>query len=130
MEKANYLRLRIIFLVSIVFLIALSIFSYIRTNSLIEKSKLVNHSNVVKLEVERCFSVLKDAQSNQRAFIITRDSLFLSVYQNNLRDIDLSLNRIDTLAKDNPIQLQHAIEFRKLVYKRIDPSKRAHLNMD
>ncbi len=120
MEKANYSRLKIIFLSTIIFLIALSIFSYIRINNLIDKSELVSHSNIVNLELEKTFSLLKDAESNQRGFILTLDSIFYTDLNKALELLNFQFNKIDSLTKDNLSQHINATVLLALVHKRTD----------
>ena len=79
-EKIHYLKIKIIFVFAIIALLALSYFSYIRINHLIEESKLVNHTNLVKLSLEKTFAALSDKESNNRGYIFTNDSVFFASY--------------------------------------------------
>lgn len=101
----------------------LSVFSYWRMESIIDTSALQNHSYRVKVELETTLSTFKDAQSNKRGFVLTEDSAFYHGFYTNIRSLSTNLNKIDSLLKDNPIQLKNAQTLRTLIYERIQSMK-------
>ncbi|MES2555775.1 MAG: ATP-binding protein [Bacteroidota bacterium] len=123
MKTNKYFNIRFIFLLSITLLIVLSAFSYWRMESTVDTSEWQNHSYRVKLELETTFSTVKDAQSNKRGFIITGDSAFYHAFYDDIRSLGRNLNKIDSLVKDNPIQLKNAGTLRTLIYDRIKSMK-------
>jgi len=118
MKKYNNKRTKIIFFFATIFLITLSILSYIRVKNLITTSNLVNHTNVVKFNLKNTFSYLLEMEANQRGYIITKDSSFLSPYFINAGILDSCLNKIDSLTIDNIDQQRNANDLRALVDKR------------
>lgn len=118
MKKYNNKRTKLVFFLATVFLITLSILSYVRIKNLIETSQLVNHTNVVKLNLRNSFSYLLEMETNQRGYIITKDTLFLKPYYRNNGILERCLNKIDSLTTDNLQQQRGANELRILVEKR------------
>ena len=77
---ASSFFLKGIFAVSLFFLILISVISYKHNVALTDSMEQVIRSHRVHLEMERLISEIKDAESGQRGFIITRDSTFLKPY--------------------------------------------------
>ncbi|MEO6305016.1 MAG: CHASE3 domain-containing protein [Bacteroidia bacterium] len=118
MEKYNNKRTKVIFFFATVFLVTLSILSYIRIKNLIDNSRWVNHTNVVKFNLRNTFSYLLEMEANQRGFIITHDSAFISSYKANVQTLDSSLVKIDSLTTDNLSQQRNANQLRTLIETR------------
>ena len=52
-------------------------FLYQQINSLSESERWVNNSNEVKLKLEQILSSVKDAETGQRGYLLSHDSIFL-----------------------------------------------------
>jgi signal transduction histidine kinase/CHASE3 domain sensor protein len=113
--KVKNNRIRNIFLLAAFFVIVLSITSYIRIINLVDQSKLVNHTNIVKLKLENTLSMLYAMESTNRGYMLTFDSSFFLPLPEVSAQIQMEIGRIDSLTKDNPSQQQHLIVLRKLV---------------
>jgi signal transduction histidine kinase len=122
-EKTQYFHIKIIFLFAIIALLGLSFLSYMRINNLIEESKLINHTNLVKLSLEKTFATLSDKESNQRGYIFTNDSVFLTRYFAANSIIISELNTIDSLTKENPSQQQNLIVLRTAINEKMEMMK-------
>ena len=120
MENTNHSRIKIIFLVTTAVLIVLSILSYVRIKMLIETGNLVNHTQEVKLELERIFAELTEAESSQRGYIISKDSAFLNAYYRSMAITEKGIDRVTVLTVDNPLQQQNLVTLRNTVHKRMD----------
>jgi CHASE3 domain sensor protein len=72
--------LKIIFTISLFILIFISSVSYRNSVALAESTAWVMHSYKINVHLERLFSLVKDAETGQRGFIITRDSAYLISY--------------------------------------------------
>lgn len=101
------------FLTSILILVVVSYFYFSSTQAFIQSSDEVQTSQKVINQLEVVMSLIKDAETGQRGFIITENELFLAPYytaSNNLEDelVELSLliqdsvqkQRYDTLIPD------------------------------
>lgn len=118
-EKVHYSRIRIIFLIAIIVLLTLSVFSFIKTKTLVDASALVNHTYVIKNKLESSVYILTNMETNERGYLISKDTSFLQPYSISAVNINSCLHDIDSLTKDNTYQQQNAILLRTLIYKRI-----------
>jgi signal transduction histidine kinase len=119
MEKIRHTRIKIIFVIGTVLLLSLSVFSYLRINNLMRSAALVNHTNVVKLELESMFSEMKDAESAHRGYILTRDKEFLKQYGKALLNVNRHIARIDLVTLDNYSQKRNTEVLKIFIEKRI-----------
>ena len=106
-EKASHSRIKIIFLFATIFLIALSILSYVRIKNLVEASDLVNNTNLVNLRLEKIITVVIDAETNQKSYLITGNSAVLSKRDAAINTLTHELSLVDSLTKDNPNQIEN-----------------------
>lgn len=119
MKKPGLSIVKIIFVLAIVFLIILSVFSYIRTQNLIQSSEWVNHSTRIKLNLANAFSAIVSLESYQRGYLITRDSVFLENYNQTRDYLSNSIKMIESLTSDNKAHRSNLLELKKNVFKRI-----------
>ena len=122
--KVQHSRIKIIFLFAIIALLSLSFMSYVRIKNLVDAADWVNHTQIVRLELDKTFSVLKEAESNQRGYMLTKDSAFLpSIFAANT-NLNLHLDNIASLTKDNPLQQKNVSALRIVIFKRLDYLKK------
>jgi signal transduction histidine kinase/CHASE3 domain sensor protein len=105
--------LKSIFVVSIFAIFFISAVTFKHINLLNDSAKRVKHSYDVNLELERLFSYLKDSETGQRGFLITKDSTFLVPYINAKKKIDRSFTIVKSYTKKDPAQ---EIYLRKLEF--------------
>ncbi len=67
---------------SLLVLIISSVASYISIQKLSNQAEWVNHTNVVIQKAEKAFSLLKDAESGQRGYLLTGSTIFLMPFTN------------------------------------------------
>ena len=79
-KMLEHLHIKMIFIIAIVTLLALSFLSYYRTNNLINESSLVNRTNLVKLSLANILNALSEKESNMRIYMFSKDSAYLSLY--------------------------------------------------
>lgn len=72
--------IRSLLVISIFLLIFISGVSYKHTTALTESTGLLVHSYKIQIRLEQLISTLKDAETGQRGYIISRDSVFLEPY--------------------------------------------------
>ncbi|HXU26222.1 MAG TPA: CHASE3 domain-containing protein, partial [Bacteroidia bacterium] len=120
MEKNSHTRIKFVFFCAVVFLLALSVFSFIRIKKLIDISRWVNHTNEVKLKLADVFSTLTEMEANQRGYIITDDSVFLDTYYKKGPLLAHYLDDIDSLTSDNAVQQINAKQLHALINERKD----------
>ena len=123
MMKIQKSRVKVIFIIAISIILVLSLFSYIRIKHLLEASGSINQSNLVKLELDNIFSNLKDTESDQRGFMLTKDVIFVQNTQKAEKNIIKHLKTFDSLSVDNPIQQNNLKLLRKMIDKKLENQK-------
>ncbi len=117
--KESISPIRLIFLTAIILLAGLTVFSFKQNLNLISRAGWVNHTNLVKLELENTLSELKDAETETRAFLLTGIPGFLKSYNTAIKNIPGSFHTLDSLVADNPHQLNNLAAFKSLTEKKL-----------
>ncbi len=120
MKRNKLLAFDIIFIITTLLLVFASAFSYRYINNLSKSADLVNHSNLVKLELEKALSYVKDAESGVRGYVITKDSIFIEPVKEAMRKAQSSLSVVHTTIRDNPSQLQLLNSLQSLILRKFD----------
>jgi len=111
--------LSIIFVAALFILIFISGVSYRYTTSLTDSSTLMVHSYKIRSELEQLVNYLKDAESGQRGYILTRDSLFLRPFLSVREKINKSFTTLKVLSKNNFQQQKNLDSLYTLINLRI-----------
>jgi len=106
--------------ISIFLLLASSIASFVSIRNLLDSQVRVAHTDEVILKLENLLSVLKDAESGQRGFLITENEQFLEHYKGSAIKSRTLIAEIKTLTVDNPQQQVDCDILSTQVLKRID----------
>lgn len=120
MQKTLKNNLRIGLGLSLLLLFISSLASYISIGNLIQSSKMVSHSNQVITNLEEIMSTLKDAETGQRGYLLTNDTLFLQPYTGAKKKGVELLNKVTRQTADNPIQQMNAKKLRVIIESRLD----------
>lgn len=88
----------------VAFFVASGIVSYVNTHTLREDSQLVAHTHEVISAIGRLESLLKDAETGQRGYLLTGNESYLAPYTASLTLIEQALAQIDQLTRDNQRQ--------------------------
>ena len=110
--------LRVIFVIAIFILLFLSSVAYKHNRDLNETSKLVMHTYEINIQLERLMSAIKDAETGQRGYIITRNERFLSPYLFSRDKVNTSFIALKKLTADNPKQQKNLQRLYKLIIQR------------
>jgi signal transduction histidine kinase/DNA-binding response OmpR family regulator/CHASE3 domain sensor protein len=92
--------------ISLLLLIISAVASYLSINNLLDSAQWVKHTNEVGKKVENISSVLADAETGQRGYLITGHKQFLDPYVNAREKINNLLNELRPLTADNTLQQQ------------------------
>jgi signal transduction histidine kinase len=117
--SASQKKIQLVFLISSIFIFILSVFSFIRIKIFIENAQQVNHTNLVKLELEQSFSNLKDLETGQRGYVLTKDSVFLKPFYESEKKFIFRINKLYALTSDNHAQQKNVVRLRLTADKRI-----------
>lgn len=90
-----------VFALSAIVLLALAILLYLQINALISSFNQVNRTNVVRLKLEQTLSHLKDAESAQRGYLLTKDSAFLQPLLGANERIQILQKELNDITSDN-----------------------------
>jgi hypothetical protein len=112
--------LKALFVISIFMLLYISSVSYKHTKALNESSDLLVHSYKIQYQLEHVLSMLKDAETGQRGFIITRNPVFLKPYRSVEDQIYASFIKIKALTIVDQQQQANLDSLLKLIYARLD----------
>jgi signal transduction histidine kinase/CheY-like chemotaxis protein/CHASE3 domain sensor protein len=117
--KATFKRnLLIGFGLSLFLLVVSSIASYFSIRNLLESAFWVDHTNQVILELENTISVMKDAETGQRGYLLTGDDDFLEPFKGAYDSATASINHIESLTKDNAAQQKSLLDLRRIFNRR------------
>lgn len=94
------------FILALAALITIGVVSYRSTTGLIETAGQVEHTHQVIENIELMLSLMKDAETGQRGYIITGEARYLEPYNAALGQIDQTLKKIRDLTHDNGSQQQ------------------------
>jgi signal transduction histidine kinase len=92
---------KIIFVVTMLVLLVIASMLYLQVNDLVQANKMVNHTNEVQLKLTELLTYTKDAESAQRGYLLTKDSLFLQNYPSAFEGANDRIDRLRELTEDN-----------------------------
>lgn len=98
------LFLKIIFIVSVAVIFFIGGITFKHITVLKKSSHFVTNSHAVNTELERLISYLKDAETGQRGYLLTKDTAFLRPYNNSKYLIKNSFNELSKLTKNSRTQ--------------------------
>lgn len=73
-------------------------------DNLLSVSQLIIKTNIIKLKLEQTLSYLKDAESGQSGYLLTKDTSFLRPYYGSIEKAQQTTSEIESLTADNPEQ--------------------------
>lgn len=112
--------IKIIFVLSLFLIIFIAGLGYKQITNLSASTDMVIHTYKVNVELEQILSYLKDAETGQRGFIITQDSLYLKPFLEGRKKVNNSFAELKYLTVDNPEQQENLKELSFLIDKRLD----------
>lgn len=85
---------------------------------LVDSSDWVNHTTEVLLETENLMSAVKDGETAQRGYLLTKDPGFLEQYDPSSDKAKTTLNKLKEMTHDNPVQVDNFEEISLIVNER------------
>ncbi|HEY9044917.1 MAG TPA: CHASE3 domain-containing protein [Ohtaekwangia sp.] len=116
-----YFQQRVIagFLVAIVIISALAVYSYLNNRRSVQKSLSVAHSNEVLYHTEQVWSLIANQESAQRGYSITGDDVYLKPYRRTSEIIYEHLAGLRNLISDNVYQQRRAHLLEELIDRKL-----------
>ena len=97
--------------------------SYLNTRQLVYNNGWVQHTFQVISELEITLSLLKDAETGQRGYLITHDRSYLEPYNQAVNEITGHIDKLAALTTDNDVQQRRIARLRPLVAERLRLAK-------
>ncbi len=120
----------LLFATAVFVLLVISTISFRQVQSLKDTEQLVSHTYQVQTLLEQLFSIVKDAETGQRGYIITQDSSFLQYYSHSKIKIDSILNILNILTTDNKLQQQNLAKLKPIINRRYELYENVLLNIN
>jgi len=103
-SRENNIPLAIGLSAVLIFFISSGLLSFRNAKFLSDDAKAVAHTHQVMSGLDDVLSLMKDAETGQRGFIVTGSDKYLEPYMQARAAIDEQLGRVASLIKDNPDQ--------------------------
>ena len=104
---------------SLLILFISSAASYLSISNLIESSNLVAHSNEVKFKTNEILSTIKDAETGQRGYLLSGESVFLEPTNGARERASDLINEVADATRDNPFQQRNLKKLQEIVDGRL-----------
>ncbi len=108
-----------LFIVLTTVLIIVTFLSYTRLKHFEASTNAVVHTSIIKNNLTEILSNLINAETGQRGYLLTEDTIFLDSYKGAEQHINLLLNALDTLIQDNEIDQKELKIFKQLIEARL-----------
>ncbi len=112
------------FTLSTALLIVIGGVAYRNVEVLLDTSHSVTHTHAVLASVSDLLSLMKDAETGQRGFVITGAESFLEPHRAALEALPAEIKNLRTLTADNPHQQKRLDQAEKLINAKITELKR------
>jgi hypothetical protein len=96
--------IRSVLVISVFLLLFISSVSYKHTIALKETTELLSHSYKIQIKLEQLLSYIKDAETGQRGYIISRDTIFLQPYNTARQRVEIPYSELKLLTSNNARQ--------------------------
>jgi PAS domain S-box-containing protein len=93
--------------------------SYFGIQRITETNRWVIHTHEVLEKLEHVLSVLKDAETGQRGFVLTGEDRYLQPYNASAEELQREIDVVASLTQDNPEQRQSLEQLRKLTIDKL-----------
>ena len=100
-------------------LVVIGVVSFVAIRSLEHNSDRVTHTQEVMAHASRVGSLLADAETGQRGFIVTGDPMFLEPYVTATGSLRAEVDTLRQLVQDNPRQEKRTTLLRSLAAERM-----------
>lgn len=105
--------------ISLLLLIVSAVASYVSINNLLNSAEMVEHTNDVQKKVESVLTVLINAETGQRGYLLVGDEVFLEPYNGAYDRVALLINEVKKLTEDNPDHQIDATLLRNVALQRV-----------
>lgn len=104
--RRSRIIVNIAFGASLCFLLVFAVLCYERFDSFLKYSDTVDRSYGVLFQLDRLIGTVKNAETGERGFLLTRDTTFLDPFKSGALNGRNILDSLEILTRDNPRQQQ------------------------
>jgi len=105
---------------SLLLLIISSLMSYVCIRNLLQSADVVNYSDSVVSTLEKVMSLMKDAETGQRGYLLTNKDEFLQPYTESNNSAIALVNKVQEMTSDNPAEQVSIARVKDLIVKRLN----------
>lgn len=120
MEHRFNRNLKLGYSFSFFMLMLVGILSYLFIQNLLSSDREVAHSNLIIQKLERTLSLMKDAETGQRGYLLTGREQFLAPYRGAYPQALKLVKEATELTQDNPQQQANMANIREVMEKRMN----------
>ena len=113
------IKIAIAFALGLLIIGGVGIQSYLEIQRLSEANRWVVHTHKVMESLENVISMLTDAETGQRGYLLTDKDSYLEPYNSALLDLPHAFIDVASLIKDDPQQLKSLRQLQKLSFERL-----------
>jgi len=113
-------NLRIGYGFSLLIVLAIGLVSFLTLQRLLRSNRAVSDSSQVMQKLEKVLSVMKDAETGQRGYLLTGRTDFLEPYNGAYREAQRLTGELATLTTDNPLQQTNIASIQNILRRRMD----------
>ncbi len=107
------------FVVAIVIVLTVAAFAIVKLADFAAEARWVGRTHEVMQALERVQSLMVDAETGERGYIITGSEPFLEPYGDSIRTLDAAVTQLADLVSDDPVQASGVDALRRYVADRL-----------
>src|SRR4051812_46991978 len=111
----RFTRLATVSMLGVIALLVNSVIAFYALKGVRDSDKVVEHSNLVRSHIQQLLTVMTDAETGQRGFLLTGDPGYLAPYRNSRTRAAQFLQLLRSDNVDDADQLHHLAELQPLV---------------
>lgn len=119
MEQRFSRNLKLGYSFSFIMLVAVGLLSYLFIRNLVKSDRAVGHSDLIILKLERTLSLMKDAETGQRGYLLTGRDQFLEPYRGAYPQALQLVSEVTSLTRDNSRQQANIAAVREVMVRRM-----------
>ncbi|MBG1259735.1 response regulator [Nostoc commune] len=123
-RKQFFKKLGAGFGLALAILVLISTFFYPSTQVLINTSKTLENTQLTINSLQELLSNIKDAETGQRGYILTRQDAYLKPYQTGITKVAPEIKELRKLTADNPKQLSQLNTLEPLIAAKLNELKK------
>jgi PAS domain S-box-containing protein len=113
-------KLTVAFALGLLIIVVVGVGSFVGIRQVAESNRMVAHTHEVLASLERTLSLLKDAETGERGFVLTGEERYLGPYNAAVTEIGKETESLTSLTKDNPAQQQSIRQLAQLSHDKLE----------